>query len=1295
MPLSLTELFYLQTNEPTSEHASVCEPKKEGRNDSKIGSPKRKKKKRKRKSPEINSPTVLKKELDCDDDDGDDFSRQIVDQKKRLKVELIFQTIKQEGATEEQKEENFHVDEDDENPPNMTNDQFYVHFSDTAKAHYVDDKLYHRKEDGHLQRNSQFERYRAIQCALFSSRKQGSLTVNNERRLAAECNENEGFNSKSLSGRYLPRKKIVTSKRIAGKIETSHRLETPEEIQDRVQRMEGYNYRSEIQNRWKNREYNFQCEQDCGNAFLSRAEHYLGSKLRTEKKQRRIKALAERKKIKKEQRREEKAKEAAMLDMLEEDDELNEQSQLLARLSQNNVCPKDDNPGSIYSRNQSIKSPQALSYWDLGYTMPRKGDISYDFDPPIPEMVQNSSIMSQNDLNEFGSVDGNESKTSFRALMTQQSSQSSTRFFFAPNRTVLSNANSTFRPGFRSGHIRHLLTMAAHSLCCGGCNFINDVGLKDRYLRLLCACEQISCEKYDTGITICSKFLASSYLTKFSEDQGQNLLLFLRNKWDNPMEVGLKLGILNSLQDSPIYGNLLTTIGSHSKKNRSDIKRLHKISSANRVCNSTDSHAEIVDDIMKDGSIIISDATASVGIVSDAATMKSDPTDSNATVRTQNSREELVDFTTCYSHIAGTVPPIPQFPLDPTSCLFGPIDRYSKFYHAGVKMDYSIYTLILSTLIARIGNMKKISNKEQLYLKTQKQITDLIEEFPDINQNKLYLRYTNYVQDLWDSDIPFVHFYRGVTGYCNFVANCPHDFYQNSLLDDTKQESSEDSELSISGVNYAAQKILEFCRDKISQNSLVRFPQLRIIYGIALICNNLPSSAANILSRSIDDNDSCSPLDLFKNTLEDLESTSMLSDAQNHDDNCILALELEFILHDASELFKEAVKLDPVNVDYQLWHIGCLASCLLVSSGNSISAGVHAYPSHKKNKFVSYDGPAHEVRHCMKKYNDVRLELSVAIRTLLTLAEYQDSVKVHFAVFSLLEWGQVIGLLVGSRVENFAKDIKMLHYYHYDAWFQQEPNSSILEKFLPKENNSFDISFYAKRLENNPIKIENWRNLVMCLGSISVSRRRYCCWGKGRSWWKENLIFLPLPKNKHAKKKYDRCIINTVLPRLKVVTTTLSDTIIDSSVTHADKEELSILESYKWLPSQDAILAQSANEVYVSKRFRSKCHANILPKAANRKYFDLSIPPNESPSILELSCIIQEVQAYKIFINCILCGQQNSSVRDHIYYNLFLNCCSCSRANGITIIDDCDELRVLLWLTSMGIDIKGIMQDDG
>ena len=1179
-------------------------------------------------------------------------------------------------------------------------DRFYENYSETTKA------LYNIQNP---RNHTPSEALDAIYSALFphNNNNSGTLIVGNERRLAGEephGNNDDGggggaydYPSKSLVGRYRPRKRRLNPHAALKKEEeVAYRLETEKEVKDRVRRMEGYNERSQLRVRWKKRSVNVQDEEDVGRAFHFRAKQSLDAKLREGKKERRRNQEKERRSRKKRRKKEEmeKTRELENSDILEEDDEVKEQSQLLAQLSQPDPAVKVEEDDAV--RADDVPSSDApiknRDYWKKGYTIPKKSHVSFEYDLAIEKMVEENCVRNNFDKNKSIKNDAGDDgpKASFWGLVRPPTFTfyDSSRFFFTPNKTPLvTNGNTTCRQGYRRGHVPHMMSMAARSLCGGS---TAEIALENHYLRLLCLRDGEASKKKDAETTICANFRTGGYLTTIAEDLGNNMLLYLQNTWNDPVEVAKQLGILDYYQDSPMRGNLLTNFSVNSKTNKSQIKKLHKIRSANWSHDSSNNNYND-DDKNLDEEVVLPDREivpemATSGAVVDAITLETSLTvDEKRFFEASNNdaRDAFISPNTFYNHIPGTSPPIPQHPMDPSACLFGPVDRYSKFHHGSVRMDSSSYRLMLSTLMKRIGRARALE-KESVEVQIREQILNLIENFANINENKFYLRYTNYIQDPSDSDIPMVEFYRGVMGYCAYMAN--------GYLEMHGSDSSEDNSPQASGMSLVAGKIWEFCRPKIRHNPLFRFPRLRIVFGVALICHSLPPPAAEILSRPVIESDGFStPLELFKQTLQYLETKNYITmDRHFEDKNSIRAVELEFVLHDAAEVFHEAVKLDPINVDYQLWHIGCLAACLLVSSGNKISESARVYPSQIKGSLMkNYKSAAHEVRPCMKKYNEVRIELSAAIGALLTLAKYQNSAKIHYAMFSLLEWGQVIGLLVGSQLENFLNDIERLHAFHFGAWARNEPSAfrriykSIADQKICKP------SIFAQILENEPGEIQNWRNFVRCLGPISKTKDAADWWGKDRDWWRDSLLYglTPDTGSRRFAKDDSSIVVKKVLAQVRKasdVHSILTDCSTDE--TEQDCEDRSDCETVDWLPTRQSVKAQNANQIDVSKEQRCRCYANDLPKARRHTSDD-----SEKTPIQDLCSLSEEAQAYKIFISCHLFGLDHQSVRKVIYYNLFSTCMPSKYT--IKVNEDCDQFRVLVWLSSMGIAMENIVQD--
>ena len=1299
MSLSLSELFAQHQSQNSSKEEShefeenggnegsdgsigiLLTDSNETRNQS-ITSPERKKSKKRSRSPR-------KSDHDTADDNND-----LTSKPKRIKSESSNDDVKDEIEDEIDEMEDYgDEEEDDGNTKRASNQKFYQNYSESMRV------LYKEQEP---KRNSK-KTLEVVNSALCPPK--------NERRLPGE-----DVPSRSLAGRYKPRKKRIQGS--SGNTEVSYRLETQDEIQDRVRRMEGYAQRDALRVRWKNRTVDFQSEKDVGDAFWLRAQETLGDKLRSDEKERRMRnKRLKKKELKKEKRVEmERIKEMERNDVLEEDDEVKEQSQLLAQLTQPEIALKqEEDPDHRMNNEVSNESSQKLNYWELGYTMPSRSSINFDFDPSVEKIVQRRSMgtVDTNTNNDSRSKD--ETRASFTALMKKRDDgESSSRFYFEPNRALISNGKSTFRPGYRSGHIQQLLNMAARSLCGdGGSGSINDIELENQYIRLLCKQHEDETRKnrhYDS--TIGADFRKKGFMMTLAEEQGKNMLLYLQNIWDNPRQVAMELGLMDCSQESPIRGNLLTSIKEHSRNKRLQIKKLHRMrpvdwSYENNYDDDSDSGNE--DNFGKDAADqiddkVVGEAITNGGVV-DAMTMETSLTIDQKRIYgdSNNDRDALISPTTFYSHIAGTNPPIPQHPFDPSAWIFGPVDRHSKFYHTSVRMDTSIYKIVLATLMKRIGRAR-FTKHDSISRDTQEQITNLIEEFATVNENKFYLQYTNIIQDPFDSDIPLVEFYRGVNEYCSFMANGFLEMQQEPKKDpDNDDENNLDDELDDlhkgSGMNIIAGKIWEFCQPKIRQNSLLRFPKLRIVFGIALICRSINSSAAEILSRPIDGNCIETPLDLFKEALEDMESKKYIAMSRNFEENSIRAVELEFLLHDAAEFFQEAVELDPTNVEYQLWHIGCLASCLLISSGNKIcSNSAHLYPSQMKGTFMDSATLTHEVRPRMKKYKEVRVELATAVKALFALVKYQDSSRAHFGVFSLLEWKQVVGLLVGSQLKTHLKDIHRCHAFNFGKWAHREP-TAFLREYKGITENICHASLHAEVLENDPGDVGNWRNFVLSLGPIPEAKDEDW-WGKHRSWWGESLLHLTSPDRigtfgdesalEYLLENLNDEIVEDLPTKVKETTDSLSIPSNTSFIKTQEDDDTDDNQILAWLPTPESVMMEDDEQGKISEEQRARCYANDLPKIEKHIYDNTDGSRLEEPLLQGLSSVSKEVQAYKIFISCHLLGVNDPSVGKFIYSNLLHNCIRSGNAAD-TVDKNCDDFRILVWLNSMNINITKIV----
>eukprot|EP00531_Pseudo-nitzschia_arenysensis_P016294 CAMPEP_0116152706 /NCGR_PEP_ID=MMETSP0329-20121206/20824_1 /TAXON_ID=697910 /ORGANISM="Pseudo-nitzschia arenysensis, Strain B593" /LENGTH=159 /DNA_ID=CAMNT_0003649505 /DNA_START=60 /DNA_END=535 /DNA_ORIENTATION=- len=151
-----------------------------------------------------------------------------------------------------------------------------------------------------------------------------------------------------------------------------------------------------------------------------------------------------------------------------------------------------------------------------------------------------------------------------------------------------------------------------------------------------------------------------------------------------------ELSILDSFQESSIRGNVLNlqNLKMNCERMRSQVKKQYKLRTINWDHGNHDEDEDESDqeDVLDEK--IIPEATTNGGVV-DAMTLETSMTRIDKKKFAHDNRDAFISPTTFYSHIVGTKPPIPEHPLDPAAWVFGPVDRFSKFYHTCVRMDTS------------------------------------------------------------------------------------------------------------------------------------------------------------------------------------------------------------------------------------------------------------------------------------------------------------------------------------------------------------------------------------------------------------------------------------------------------------------------------------------------------------------------------------------------------------------------------------------------------------------------------
>jgi hypothetical protein len=294
-----------------------------------------------------------------------------------------------------------------------------------------------------------------------------------------------------------------------------------------------------------------------------------------------------------------------------------------------------------------------------------------------------------------------------------------------------------------------------------------------------------------------------------------------------------------------------------------------------------------------------------------------------------------------------------------------------------------------------------------------------------------------------------------------------------------------------------------------------------------------------------------------------------------------------------------------------------------------------------------------------------------------------------------------MGLLVGSQLNEFLHDISERHAFHFGVWAHHEP-ATYLREYKDITGNICVASLYAQILENDPGEIKNWRNFVLCLGPISDTKN-HDWWGKNRCWWRDSLLHIYTPDAFDPELTEPNILSSKkMLRRLKRISTIP----YSSSLTgvHGGDDGTSDYQNLDWLPTLEDTKVQNENQVGISKEQRTRCYASDLPKTkkkmsgeeadpASAFLSSISIQSSEHSTLQNLSSLSQEAQAYKIFVSCHLFGLDDPLVCKCIYHTLYCKCVRDEKAE--TLDENCDEFRVLVWLSSMGIDIADMIKVAG
>lgn len=478
-----------------------------------------------------------------------------------------------------------------------------------------------------------------------------------------------------------------------------------------------------------------------------------------------------------------------------------------------------------------------------------------------------------------------------------------------------------------------------------------------------------------------------------------------------------------------------------------------------------------------------------------------------------------------YIHIPGTIPPIPPFPLNDAGFVFGPPDKHISFRQTG-SVDEASYKLTLSSLLSRISVLSTGASNDtdhRHYIEgLEEQLCSLLEMSPSNACNSIE-KFPRKEEASSVAEIALVQYYRALMSFCSFCASglpgpwrpetmkSNSDDNQDPSWTDRLLESDETMSTKISTMNDVAKKIFDFATTHIQHSGLQSFPSLHITFGLVALARRLPPSAADILSRPLDDWQYRTPFDIFRSLLEHLEEEGMLIESGDMSraaltgaSSLVEVAELEHALHEAASIFRTAVEKNPVEINYHAWYLGALTASLVLCSGNRIGSFSFPFPSssysdpldsyrnqifglHVNEKF-QLENP----RKTLAEFNDMRKRVQGALKTCIHLCQYQKaSTRGHLTLSSFLEWKQAIALIAGRSCQRAwrLREIRGAHHYHSVQWalLDRSPDAAEFLKRLGENlHRDRKLLLLAADIEDDPDRIENWRALSNALGPVGV-----------------------------------------------------------------------------------------------------------------------------------------------------------------------------------------------------------------
>ena len=687
------------------------------------------------------------------------------------------------------------------------------------------------------------------------------------------------------------------------------------------------------------------------------------------------------------------------------------------------------------------------------------------------------------------------------------------------------------------------------------------------------------------------------------------------------------------------------------------------------------------------------------------------------TIRTPKGLEP--DKNVHFAAVPGTVPPTPSFPLNATGWIWGPVDRNAYMDHAS-PIDEPTHLLTLSLLLGR----RQFEFNAGMHTSRDETIRSFVTQAVELASKKIHnIPRKSLPRSVKFDRSPLVALNEALLLFASVHANLGTHQSRSSDEDEEnhRDNDEEDNDALSSSTKAVAKLIHQTLETNFDRSSLFPFARLKILFGLSQISNAVPDSGAAFLSRSFDDISLRTPFDHIKALLVHLENNRYI-DGYDHDNDVSLSVPvLEFAFFQAASSFHSAVEINPTDPFYHSWHIAALAACLLLCSGNRIDNVARAFPSRRQEYHFEEAAAAfgdnvdllpYEVRIKLSKFEDLRTKIAAAIDLLLDLARHQKSCRASLAIVSLLEWRQVMALVLQDLGTETCATVRTLHSSYAIQWASLD-QSNIAKEYLSRiELSQSDLKvFLSESLENNPENIRKWRALVEHLGPLpqreeqqqvgsephavasdclSKSMDSEAKWMKGRfAHWETDILASGIPeglsldgKDKHLLRQEMENLLKECQREERPID--LSDSVSRSL---AKNHKNTPVGWFKWV-------ADNNTEGQPSMSDREKTYDNDLPREFTTI---LDAEPVGTTGSLFTGTLLEaddvgedlEVLCYKSLIIGHLLGQEKSiihPINERICTYLATRCWD---KESQSIQEDSLEWRCLVWLQVKGVDVVG------